>query len=207
MCMAGEVGHVVYAARMLTYLDDKVSDSSYWAGTLFPDIRHLGVISRHSTHPSDISLKSLEGKNDFHTGMRVHTWIDATREKFLRDNNVKERLPWHPFVPHALKLMEDELLYNRFDDWNLIQRTLNKVYEDELFYVDSQEKIVEWHRILQDYFKEKPNDETRLALATAIGITETSARELNTVVAELSRDSRAGDLLYEFLSYLERLLR
>lgn len=205
--MAGEIGHVVFAARMLTYLDDKVGNSSYWTGTLFPDIRHLGVLSRHSTHPESISLDSLVGKNDFHTGMRVHAWIDATREKFLRDNNVKERLPWHPFVPHALKLMEDELLYNRFQDWEMIQRTLNTVDDDELFYVDSKEKIIEWHEILQRYFKQKPTDETRLELSVGIGLSESSARELNTVVASLAQDSRAGDLLYEFLSHLERLLR
>src|SRR3990167_5683372 len=77
--MAGEVAHVVYGARVLTYLGDKVTGPEFWAGTLFPDIRHLGIISRQHTHPDNVSLETLVGTGDFETGMRVHAWVDATR--------------------------------------------------------------------------------------------------------------------------------
>lgn len=204
--MAGEVGHVVYAARILDYLDDSVKSSEYWAGTLFPDIRHLGVVSRHRTHPEDVSLYSLVGKNDFITGMRVHSWIDQTREVFLRKENIKESLPWHPFVPHALKLVEDELLYDIFDDWNVVKRALNKVYEEELNFTNDKQRIAEWHQTLRDYLKEKPTDDSRFALTLAIGLSEKVAEELNSVVRLLQEDKATQMTLQKFWQHLENIL-
>lgn len=207
LSMAGEIGHVVYAARMLTYLGKRVKDPTYWIGTLFPDIRHLGIVSRHRTHPDNVSLSTLVGKNDFHTGMRVHSWIDATREHFLHDQHMKEYLPWHPFVPHALKLVEDEMLYSHFDDWDLIHRLLNKVDPEELYYVESPTPLQKWHTILQHYFRSAPSDASRLELSQAIGLSETSGQELNNVVTLLQQDTRTHSLLEGFLQHLEQLLR
>lgn len=204
--MAGEVGHVVYAARVLDYLDDEVKSPEYWAGTLFPDIRHLGVVSRHRTHPKDVNLQTLVGKNDFMTGMRVHSWVDQTREYFLRKENIKETLPWHPFVPHALKLVEDEALYELFDDWNLITRALNTVHEEELSFTHDQARIAEWHQTLRDYFKEKPNDDSRFELTLAIGLSEKIADELNSVVRLLQDDKKTQATLQKFWRHLETIL-
>lgn len=204
--MAGEVGHVIYAARLLTYLGDAVLHPQYWAGTLFPDIRHLGVISRHHTHLPNVGAQTLVGQNDFMTGMRVHAWIDATREQYLRSRNMKEYLPWHPFVPHALKLLEDELLYDHFDDWNLVRRVLNTTYDEEIQFVQSVASVHQWHSILQQYFQRKPDDESRLVLAEHIGLSPHSAEEMNTVVERLRHDGRAEKLLEGFWRQLESIL-
>jgi hypothetical protein len=205
--MAGEVGHVVYAARLLTWLGDAVKHPSYWAGTLFPDIRHLGVTSRRRTHPANVSLQSLPGHNDFLTGMRVHAWVDAIREQFFREQNTKESLPWHPFVPHAIKLVEDELLYDRYEDWNLIHRVLNQTYDDELQFVQSKEHIYQWHTVLQDYLRQKPTNASRKELSIAIGLSANSADEINSIVDLLRSDRKATKLLDKFLKHLEVMLR
>jgi hypothetical protein len=204
--MAGEVGHVVYGERVLQYFDNTVGNPSFWVGTLFPDIRHMGVVSRHRTHPEHVSLSSLPGLNDFQTGLRVHAWVDATRQRFLRDKHIKETLPWHPFVPHALKLVEDELLYDRFDDWNLIHRVLGNVYDDEMKLIEDRRAVTSWPVILQTYFRKRPDDETRKKLSMAIGLSDQSADEMNNVVAMLKENKRSQALVSEFLSYLERLL-
>ncbi len=205
--MAGEISHVVYGARTLERLGDKVKGSSFWAGTLFPDVRHLGIVSRRRTHPSDVSLDTLSGDNDFETGIRTHAWVDATRNKFLEEANIKESLQWHPFVPHALKLLEDELLYERFDDWNLIERVLNKVHDQELKYVNSLQHITKWHALLSAYFKQKPDDDSRFKLSIAIGLSEHSAEELNSVVTMLKSDNKATDLINRLVHHFEFLLR
>lgn len=204
--MAGEIGHVVYGARVLTYLGDAVSDPSFWAGTLFPDIRHLGVISRHRTHPESVSLHRLVADDDFSTGMRVHAWVDATREQYLSHNNMKETLPWHPFVPHALKLLEDELLYGTYGDWDIIGRTLNQVYDIELQYVTDESAIRRWHSVVQAYIKEAPTDESRVGLAVAIGLSENSAEEINSIVDRLRGSDQARRLIEGFWQHLEDVL-
>jgi len=205
-CMAGEVGHVVYGARLLMYLGDGVEHPSYWAGTLFPDIRHMGVVSRRRTHPKDVTLSSLSGQNDFHTGSRVHAWLDATREKFLRDAHIKESLPWHPFVPHALKLIEDEYLYDQYDDWNLIHRVLGNVYDEELAMVKDRTRVLQWHTILQNYLRNKPDDASRHELSLAIGLSENSAQEVNSVVTMLNKEKGTRMLIDTFVEHLERIL-
>lgn len=205
--MAGEVGHVVYAARLLTYLGDKVKSPSYWVGTLFPDIRHLGVVSRQRTHHKDVSLHTLVGQNDFQTGMRVHAWIDRTREKFFHDEHIKEQLPWHPFVPFALNLLEDELLYSHFDDWNLIIQALATVTPDEQQYTHSEPTIRLWHTLLQNYLQRQPSDASRRELIHAIGLSEMAAKESNNVILKLKQNGRAPVLLEEFWRHLEDLLR
>lgn len=205
--MAGEVGHVVYAARLLTHLGDKVSGASYWLGTLFPDIRHLGLVSRQRTHPKEVSLATVVGQTDFHTGMRVHAWIDHTRENFFREQHMKEQLPWHPFVPFALNLLEDELLYDHFADWNLILKTLATTAPEEQYYCDSLPTIQLWHTLLQDYLRRKPTDASRGELIHAIGLSEMAAKESNNVITHLKKDGRAAKLLERFWRYLEDLLR
>lgn len=205
--MAGEIGHVVYGARLLYRLKDQVHTPAYWAGTLFPDIRHFGIVSRKRTHVDTVSLRTLIGNSDFQTGMRVHAWIDATRERYLHEQHIKETLPWHPFVPHALKLVEDELLYDSFDDWNLIQRVLNHVQPEELEYVTAKDQVQRWHTMLQDYFQHKPDDASRERLGLGIGLSQASAVEVNSVVAMLKEDKKTQNLITSFLRHLEEILR
>lgn len=204
--MAGEAAHVVYGARVLTYLGNKVSDARYWVGTLFPDIRHLGLVSRHRTHPEHVGLTTLTGQNDFETGMRAHAWVDATRETYWREQNMKEMLPWHPFVPHALKLLEDELVYDMFQDWDNVRQTLRQIYAEELYYVDSREQVSRWHAILERYLAHKPEAVARKQLAMDIGLSEHSAEEINMVVEKLRGDARTKQLIERFQVHLEQLL-
>ncbi len=205
--MAGEVAHIVYAARVRVHLKDQVKNHLYWIGTLFPDIRHLGIVSRHRTHAATVALNTLVGQDDFETGTRVHAWVDATRQRFLDEANIKELLPWHPFVPHALKLLEDELLYSSFDDWDFIGRLLNKVYDEELHFVSAPERVQVWHGVLKDYFESAPTDLSRYKLSLAIGLTEQSAEEMNNVVKTLRAQKEVQPLIERFLHHLEYLLR
>src|SRR5581483_10543239 len=117
-----------------------------------------------------------------------------------------ESLPWHPLVPYAYSLLEDELLYPHFDDWNLIQRMLNKLYDDELLYVSVREQVGRWHTVLQHYITERPSDDTRRHFVLAHGMSEAAASELNHVVALLRRDPRTLRLHNRFLHHLEHVL-
>lgn len=204
--MAGEAAHVVYGARLLTHLGESVSDARYWVGTLFPDIRHLGLVSRHRTHPAGVGLNNLLGKNDFETGMRVHAWIDATRETYWREQNMKEALPWHPFVPHALKLLEDEVVYDSFSEWENVLQTLQQVYDEELYYLDSREHIGRWHDILRRYLAQKPGAAARRQMSLDIGLSASSADEINSVLERLRSNERTLHLIERFQVHLEQLL-
>ena len=204
--MASEISHVVYAARVLTNLASEVHDPEYWVGTLFPNIYQIEQRTRHPLHPDNISLYSLVGSTDFLTGLRVHAWIDVTRENYLRKNLIKERLPWNPATPEAFKLLEDDLLYDYFDDWDLIYRLLNKVNGEETGFVSDSKIVLRWHEIIQRYFKTHPDDESRQKMLEAKGLTKTLAKNIVKRMHEIKKLPAATKLLEGFWGYLEDAL-
>ena len=204
--MAGEIAHVIYGARIVTHLGDLVSHPSYWIGTLFPDIYRIERTSRFPTHPRSVRLSTLVGNNDFITGMRVHSWIDETREAFFREHRVFEQLPWHPLLGLALELLEDELLYSSYTDWNLIIRILATVHPDEERIIHSRLHIQAWHALLTQYCKNAPSDESRIAFMRAMEISQHTAEEVNKVISELRTNQTAKKILNDLLQSFEHIL-
>ncbi|OGY37243.1 MAG: hypothetical protein A3E36_00960 [Candidatus Andersenbacteria bacterium RIFCSPHIGHO2_12_FULL_45_11b] len=204
--MVGEISHIVYAARLLSFLGEEVSHASYWNGVTFPNIRKLHVRTRHFTHPHPVSIASLTGSNDFLTGMRVHAWIDETHDRFERHQTIAEHIPDHPLVPYARSLAEDELLYDAFLDWDVIQKALRTVHHDELYYVHERASVRKWHDVLQAYFLHKPNNESRMIFSRAIGLSHAVANEANATVQALLAMPEIHQVLEGYLRDIEHTI-
>lgn len=204
--MAGEIAHVIYAARLLTHVGEKVSHPSYWIGTLFPDIYRIGHVSRFPTHHRPVGLSSIIGTNDFDTGMRVHSWIDETRELYFREHAVFEKLPWNPLLPFAFELFEDELLYPYYEDWNLILRILSTVHPEEEKLIHNRPHIQAWHALLQNYCRTAPSDTSRTTFMETLRIPSQEAKEINILVSDLRTGGVAKKLLLDYIHSLEHIL-
>ncbi len=204
--MAGEIAHVVYAARLLSYLKNDISHASYWAGALFPNIRKVDAISRHPTHIQSITLATLRGADDFDTGMRVHAWIDETQHLYMRRERISETLPAHPLVPHALELLEDELLYDAYDNWDAVKRALLIIHSGEVAYVHERPHIETWHDTLREYFSEKPNPDSRITYCQAVGVSRTVAEETNALLERLRANPASHRALQGYLHEVEHML-
>ena len=204
--MAGEIAHVIYGARILAHVGDSVSHPSYWVGILFPDIYRIERTSRFPTHPGSVRLSTLVGNNDFITGLRVHSWIDDTREAYLREHRVFEKLPWHPLLPFAFELFEDELLYSSYQDWNLIFRALSFIHPDEERIIHSKLHIQAWHSLLQQYCKHAPTDESRREFMENLEISNQTANEVNHIIATLRSNPAAKKILEEYIHSIEHML-
>ncbi|HLC49009.1 MAG TPA: hypothetical protein VJI96_01325 [Candidatus Andersenbacteria bacterium] len=204
--MAGEIAHIVYAARLLTHMKDNVSYPSYWVGTVFPDIYRIGRISRFPTHIRPVSLSALVGNNDFTTGVRVHSWVDATHELYFKEHAIFEKLPWHPLLPFAFELFEDEVLYDSYEDWHLIIRALATVDPDEERMIHNRPHIQAWHALLQTYFRSAPSDESRLAYMEKLQLSSHSAKEINSIVSDLREHTTAKEILMNYIQTIEHIL-
>ncbi|MDA1169056.1 MAG: hypothetical protein O3A36_01835 [bacterium] len=204
--MAGEIAHTIYAARLLTHIGDEVSDPSYWIGALFPDIYRIGRTSRYPTHPRPVSLSTIVGKNDFVTGMRTHSWIDDTREKYFREHNSFEKLSWHPLLPFAFELFEDEVLYDFYADWGHIIRILSTIHSDEERIIHNRPHIQAWHALLTNYFRAAPNDTSRRIFMEKLQIPSLIIQEVNEVVADLRTSNVAKEILMEYIRSIEHIL-
>lgn len=204
--MAGEIGHVVYGARALTWLGDTVTSRRYWLGTLFPNIRQLNVATRHQTHPAKVTRSTLVGENDFMTGLRVHAWVDETCDYYIRHTRGNDRLSWHPLIGLALKLLDDELLYDNYEDWDVITQALSIVDEEETLSVRNKQELLQWHGLMREYLAEAPTDNSRIDFVKGIGASRAVADEINEIVARLRNDNYTVNLLYGMWRQVDDLL-
>ncbi|MCE9643321.1 MAG: hypothetical protein K8Q97_03325 [Candidatus Andersenbacteria bacterium] len=204
--MVGEISHIVYAARLLSYLREDVSHASYWNGVIFPSIRRIAIQPRHPIHVQGVTLSTLRGSNDFLTGVRVHAWIDDMHTRFDAHQLATERIPDHILVPYARTLIEDELLYDAFADWDVVRKALRTIHHDELYYVHERASVRRWHDVLQTYFTSKPNDESRMAFSRAIGLSQATAHEVHALMLTLKDNSAVMQALESFVRDIEHAI-
>lgn len=132
---------------------------SFLRGTLFPDIRYIAKIPRSSTHEKNVSLQDiLKTKNAFQAGKKLHSFVDATREKFITEEKTLSHLS-HFGVPkeHAdlfLKFLEDEICFS-FTDVRQAIAALKTIDKGELEV--SEQTVQKWHTIQIEYLTSRPS--------------------------------------------------
>src|SRR3990167_3969890 len=80
--MAAPTTHILLADAFLKTAPQS-SPVTFIVGTSFPDIRHLGSLSREQTHLRPIDLASIREESDpFLAGMLFHNYVDITRKAY-----------------------------------------------------------------------------------------------------------------------------
>jgi hypothetical protein len=126
---AAPVTHVLLAEKWIEYKEhyNKKEKRAFILGTLFPDIRYLGVVTRNKTHEFELTISDLEKKQSpFIKGKRLHAWVDETREALVVKWNIYSKLKSikdQKYKATFLKLLEDEILYTQ-RDWQNIRHYL-----------------------------------------------------------------------------------
>lgn len=158
---AGPVTHVFLANEWLDDISLTSHEKSVFIlGTLFPDIRYLGEVSRDETHEEGLTLDDLlNSPSLFSEGMRLHAFIDEMREKLVVQwgiyDLVNEFARGH--LSTILKLVEDEILYCRILP-NEVLDALQITAEEEMQGKVSAGTIQNWHKFLSLYFSKRPSD-------------------------------------------------
>lgn len=167
---AGPVTHLYFADFWLKANAinlDETEKKIFFAGTLFPDIRYLGVIRRSETHPKKVSLSHLKEsckKDPFTCGIYLHSYIDMERIKFVKSYKISRHLTT---IPHTLrdkflKFLEDEL-FAESTNTNDTLLSLNHVYPQEVSHGVKEHDVKRWHRYLQAYLAQHPIDSLETA--------------------------------------------
>lgn len=161
LAAAGPITHA-YLAKQLFVHYPQYSDAdkkAFMRGTLFPDIRYLGKVSRATTHFNNITLADvINEKSPFIAGMKYHSWVDIERNHYVESTNIKSKIPESvdPILHHSyLKLVEEELVYKKMD-WNDCCIYLYDISPEELDYGMDKEIILRWHGMLTLFFKSSP---------------------------------------------------
>jgi len=193
--MAFPVSHVVYAKK---YLDQHpaVDPDLFLLGTLFPDIRRItDEVTRYDTHQHFKKLNlSFEGLDAFRAGWKFHLWCDMRREEILNKHGFY-KLSYTIDHDAPPKLLEDELAWEKYQNWEKLRFILNNPPELELPFGVSRETLERWYAIIAKYFEKKPDERTMKAFAWKQRSLRKRADEIVDVVAKLRENSKACEIL------------
>lgn len=162
--MASQISHIVYAKKYLENHQMLESEKElFFLGCVFPDIRRIDeTIKRGDTHlrfsPIDLDFSGL---SPFESGWKFHLYCDMKRDEILRNHffyslkgNKSEK--WL----HPAKLLEDEILYDEYNNWEKIVSFFNNPPLIKLNIEVSRESFNLWFAMIARYLEKKPDEKS-----------------------------------------------
>jgi hypothetical protein len=194
--MAFQISHVVYAKK---YLDQHPAMNAdlFLLGTLLPDIRRVtDEVKRKDTHivypELDLEFKGL---SPFEAGYRFHLWCDMRREEILNKYDFYS-FKYAAEIGHLpAKLLEDEIVYEKYNNWEKLRWLLDNPPEIKTDLSVSQETIERWYSVNAKYFEKKPDHKTLKAFLFKQRKLRKISDEIIDVVGKLRNNSKVVEIL------------
>lgn len=159
---AGPVMHVVLGERWLSLYAPQYTEEEkrlFLLGTVFPDIRYLGVIKRDQSHFKGITLEKVyHATSPFQRGMLFHSFVDEFREKYVYKSAIEKKFVEIPRALQGtfLKLVEDQIIHDKHD-WGKFRVYLSTIPEEEKSFGIDMQSLTQWHTGLTVYFTTMPS--------------------------------------------------
>lgn len=202
--MATQITHIVHAEKLRERFFPQVNRDEFLIGTVFPDIRYLGGISREQTHAFSGDWEGvLAQTSSFEAGRQLHCLIDLARETYLTEEGLYEILPEMPDRYSVPKFVEDVLLYDDVQDWPSIVAGFKKALSEEIDFGAPLEHIQRWHANLQQYFSSPPSNVSRMAHGRGLGFSDERIATLNANIADILARDDICTILVGFYENLE----
>ncbi len=211
---AGPVVHALCAELYFKHVKPTYTPAerdAFMRGTLFPDIRYIGHISREKTHAKDVTLDQVKNASSpFHAGMLFHAYVDEQREIIARHDKIYEHLSEIPKRKALfLKMIEDELCYHLLDRAQIRHALIRYDAEEQDYGVNFIKRIA-WHRVQRSYFKQSPLMLLENKVASHKGYFSIPYDELAQALPlfkKYQEDDKVNAYMSHFLSAFENLLR
>jgi hypothetical protein len=181
--MAAPITHIVYAQIFVKHRTFNIED--FIRGTSFPDIRYLGVIERENTHAKISNISQISNDSSFKAGMDFHSFIDIKREEILEKEVLYAENSGRKMFKTALKFYEDEIFYKELASTDKIIRAFNTAHEHEKTFNIPNTSLIKWHKLLQKYIAQKPNNLIREELLHEIHFTKQQIHSIEEAITTL----------------------
>lgn len=205
--MPAPITHIVLADKVFEKYFSGKNRPDFFVGTSFPDIRYYDNLDREKTHQGGLSLEEMGRESSFSAGMHFHALVDEKWGGFY------QQLKDHPLYLEprrvsetAFKFFEDERLYGRFKEWNIIAGFFGGALEEEKKFGIAEADIVRWHYNLKEYFMKEPDDKTRQFIVADDIFSPDFVDQLNLFIGRMRNDSRVIKAVDEFYDKFESLL-
>ncbi|HCU70797.1 MAG TPA: hypothetical protein DIC35_03520 [Candidatus Moranbacteria bacterium] len=176
--MASQISHIIYAKQLfdklekgelregffdnetirkiLTYKDD------FLLGCVFPDVRLVAEnLARKDTHMffNQVNL-DFRNLSPFQSGWKFHVYCDMKREEILNKYDFYEAIKNVENSWLANKMLEDELIYDVYNNWEKLVNFFNDIPRINLLEGLSRESLEFWYAIISKYIEKKPDNKT-----------------------------------------------
>lgn len=196
--LASQISHIIYAQE---YFEENEllpeEKEEFILGCTFPDIRRIdGNIKRKDTHlrfyPLDLDFENL---TPFEAGWKFHLYCDMRREEILNQYDFYSMKYTEEFYRQPAKMLEDEILYDRYDNWEKIANYFNDVPIISNDINVSKESFELWYSILANYIEKKPNNNSIINfLSKQPGLAPT-AKNVVAIVDKLRKNDKVIETL------------
>ncbi|MFA7209616.1 MAG: hypothetical protein WC120_05040 [Parcubacteria group bacterium] len=159
--MASQISHIVYAKKYLEKYPFSIANrDEFLLGCVFPDIRRLAEnLTRKGTHRVFDSVDlDFKGLSSFRAGWKFHIYCDMRREEILNKHGFYELTNDNGKFWQANKMLEDELLYGVYNNWEKLVHYFNHAPVVKLPEGLSRQSFELWYAIIARYIEEKPNN-------------------------------------------------
>lgn len=205
--MASQITHIVLADKLYKKYFSHFSQGDFYIGNTFPDIRKLADFDRAVSHLPTTSISEIQQEtNAFTAGMKLHSYIDVIREKFVREAGLYDlfHIEHNPLT--VAKLFEDQVLHAKLT-WSTMIAFYDKLLPEELQYPVSREQVASWHQALQTYFREPQHYQTQLVYAKINDISEDWLATASPIITLLLQTKRALEITEALYDQLESLIK
>src|SRR4030042_2807841 len=207
--MAAPITHMVLTEKVFDKFFSDKKRKDFYIGTVFSDIGYLEVVDRQSTHfpLQELKLEDVKKEqNSFTAGLKFHSLVDDIRERFIESKNLYSLIPESKYKTQILKLLEDELYYDKISNWDEFIKFLEDILPEERSFNIKEDDIKKWHNILQNYFSRKPDKQVRKGLAKELNFSEEGQNEIVNLVEQTRLNEKIGQIIEEFHNNFESFL-
>ncbi len=212
--MASQISHIVYAKKYFDRLEseglndlnnvkklfvpnEKINRDEFILGCVFPDIRRVDkTIKRRDTHlkfaPLDLNFSGL---TSFDAGWKFHLYCDMRREEILNRYNFYSSDEKSYMKGWAAKLLEDELIYDEYNNWEKIGNYFNNPPYENIKLNVTQETFRLWYAIVAKYIEKKPNDKIMSIFLIKQLAFPDEVEKIASAVKELRKNEKVVEIL------------
>jgi len=195
--MASQVAHIIYAQKYFTKYPSTINKDEFMLGCTFPDIRRVDEeLRRRDTHarfdPVDLNFSRL---SSFEAGWKFHVYCDMRREEILNKYKFYSFKNTIEYQQHPAKMLEDELLYERYNNWEKLVQYFNNAPFFETGLDVPHETMAHWYSIIARYFEKKPDNRSMRTFLFKRVVPTENVDEMLAIVDKLRKDAKVVDVL------------
>lgn len=198
--MPTPISHIVYAHKAIRLFSDE-EKRLFFAGSVFPDIRHIGAIERSGTHHpvEKDALRTIA--EPFFLGTELHNWIDLERERVAETIGLYESNPSWP-LKTATKFLEDELHYNDVNNWHGLSEQFRTIKQVPSTPAMPDESVQQWYQLLATHIAARPSTEGAITLLKGTTGPTEDIQQVQTLMESLRADEIVIEKIHRLIANL-----